>query len=673
MADNWLNSFAVALGFEVNTASLNAAKKSLADYEKAVKEAEKRIEDARWAGAKTEEEIAKLARETNLKEARAALAAAQEREKSEKETARKREERNKEFMSGLSKAALAATAAATAISYAVSRVASAFDNLGFVSQRTGASVQGLNSLAYAFKQTGGSAQQAIGFVEKFAQAIRNNDGLKEMLESLGVDTTQSTENQAVATVEALSKHEYQVGSREAGLFGISEEDYKLVTDHLRQIREYRDEYNRTTRSLGIDSQKATEASQSFWRSLNKLQATASALTDKLMISLAPALEAIVKRFNDWIEAHPEQVNKILTDISNAMVAIATKFGEFADWMVGDGGDRLIQRWDEFAKRVERVARGVEIITKVAGFVIGNGGVREYGGAHGDPGKTATILNEMSRQQTTPDNRKWYEKVLPKSLGGKDDPRVDRSSGVAANPGAYKEVLDHIARSEGTANRPGGGYSTSLDFGRWLPGRSEKDLTKLTLNQIDELQSGMLADPANRAKYGNGLGSSAIGRYQIVRKTLRGLRRQLGLSGDQLFDAAMQDRLGATLARARGANAAGLQNEWASLVGARNAIAVDLMRRVNPGAATMPAPISPSSDAGRFDPNNIDPKNLMPPAPGSASPTTNNSTSNRSVHQTINSTTTFNNMDRPKEAARVMESAFGRMHGLALANAQSAVA
>ncbi|MDF2600351.1 MAG: hypothetical protein K0Q54_3174, partial [Methylobacterium brachiatum] len=42
MADNWLSSFAVALGFEVNTAQLNTAKKSLADYEAAVKAAEQR-------------------------------------------------------------------------------------------------------------------------------------------------------------------------------------------------------------------------------------------------------------------------------------------------------------------------------------------------------------------------------------------------------------------------------------------------------------------------------------------------------------------------------------------------------------------------------------------------------------------------------------------------------
>src|ERR1700761_3094444 len=129
MADNWIESFAVALGFDVNTASLNTAKRSIADYEAAVKAAEKRIEDARWAGAKSEEEIAKLTRETNLKEARAALAAAEQREKAEQEATRKREQRNKDFIAGMSKLSLAATAMATAVSYAANAVTRSFDSL----------------------------------------------------------------------------------------------------------------------------------------------------------------------------------------------------------------------------------------------------------------------------------------------------------------------------------------------------------------------------------------------------------------------------------------------------------------------------------------------------------------------------------------------------------------
>ena len=49
----------------------------------------------------------------------------------------------------------------------------------------------------------------------------------------------------------------------------------------------------------------------------------------------------------------------------------------------------------------------------------------------------------------------------------------------------------------------------------------------------------------------GAASSAIGKYQIIRKTLTGLKEELGLSGDEPFDEAMQDRMAVALLERRG--------------------------------------------------------------------------------------------------------------------------
>ena len=172
----------------------------------------------------------------------------------------------------------------------------------------------------------------------------------------------------------------------------------------------------------------------------------------------------------------------------------------------------------------------------------------------------------------------------------------RMPSEGANPGDYKDVLDHIAKAEGTAGRAGGGYDTSLDYGRWLPGGKEGNLTGKTLDEIDALQTGMLSNPENRRKYGNGLGSSAIGRYQIVRKTLRGLRKKLRLGGDELYDQKMQDRLAAELARARGADPTGLGQEWASLHGERGRRAAELMSKVPLSGSTIPRDRPPTEHA-----------------------------------------------------------------------------
>jgi len=87
---------------------------------------------------------------------------------------------------------------------------------------------------------------------------------------------------------------------------------------------------------------------------------------------------------------------------------------------------------------------------------------------------------------------------------------------------------------------------------------------MTRNQIDALQSGMLHNPKNKWK------SSALGRYQITQTTLRRLRRRLGINGNAVFDAAMQDRLASQLIdeRTTGKSASAAQNglaaEWAYL-------------------------------------------------------------------------------------------------------------
>lgn len=124
-------------------------------------------------------------------------------------------------------------------------------------------------------------------------------------------------------------------------------------------------------------------------------------------------------------------------------------------------------------------------------------------------------------------------------------------------GRHDNILDLIASVES-----GGDYNATLDNGRWTGGA--QNLTGMTLNQVRALQKQMLADPANRALYGEGQGSSALGRYQITGRTLEGLMKELGLSGDRLYDQDTQDELARALLRRRGNDPAGLRNEWEGL-------------------------------------------------------------------------------------------------------------
>lgn len=127
---------------------------------------------------------------------------------------------------------------------------------------------------------------------------------------------------------------------------------------------------------------------------------------------------------------------------------------------------------------------------------------------------------------------------------------------AAKYGSHKDILSLIGAVES-----GGNYNATLDNGRWTGGA--QNLTTMTLDQVRALQSRMRT-PENRALYGDGKGSSALGKYQIVGSTLESLIKELGLTGDRLFDETTQDEMARALLRRRGGNVEGLRNEWAGL-------------------------------------------------------------------------------------------------------------
>lgn len=96
---------------------------------------------------------------------------------------------------------------------------------------------------------------------------------------------------------------------------------------------------------------------------------------------------------------------------------------------------------------------------------------------------------------------------------------------------------------------------------------DKPITQMTLDEVLAAQLHLVKTL--------GMPSGAAGAYQIIRKTLLGLKASLGLTGKEKFTPALQDRLGQALLDARGyqkyvggtitATAFGnqLAREWAS--------------------------------------------------------------------------------------------------------------
>lgn len=98
-------------------------------------------------------------------------------------------------------------------------------------------------------------------------------------------------------------------------------------------------------------------------------------------------------------------------------------------------------------------------------------------------------------------------------------------------------------------------------------RPPKPITQMTINEVLAYQDRSVAA---------GSASSAAGQYQFIRKTLRATVAKAGVSGNELFDNAMQDKLAGQLLRNRGLKSFqsgkisaeqfgnNLAKEWASL-------------------------------------------------------------------------------------------------------------
>lgn len=131
---------------------------------------------------------------------------------------------------------------------------------------------------------------------------------------------------------------------------------------------------------------------------------------------------------------------------------------------------------------------------------------------------------------------------------------------------YRPLLDLIGYTEGTDERRG--YNETLAYGALTGG--DVNLVNMTLAEVEALQTKMLQHPKNKWK------SSALGRYQIIRTTLRTIIKTLKLSKSLKFDKDMQDRMACYLLGVRGIDKylAGrlsestlinnLSKEWASL-------------------------------------------------------------------------------------------------------------
>lgn len=160
-------------------------------------------------------------------------------------------------------------------------------------------------------------------------------------------------------------------------------------------------------------------------------------------------------------------------------------------------------------------------------------------------KNAPYLRELERVRGLSDFDADIEKRVQKIVDAAKKAGNELDAGAARAQArmdmiaeaAKKSFKDLVGLAEGTSQKRG--YNETLDYGRWTGG--DVNLTMMSIRDVLALQDKMrTAD--NRAIYGDGKGSSAVGMYQIVSSTLKDLVKSLGLSLEDKFTPEIQDKM-----------------------------------------------------------------------------------------------------------------------------------
>jgi muramidase (phage lysozyme) len=115
------------------------------------------------------------------------------------------------------------------------------------------------------------------------------------------------------------------------------------------------------------------------------------------------------------------------------------------------------------------------------------------------------------------------------------------------PAGAAILLDFIYRTDAGAPPPKC-YETI--FGN-RQNRLARPITKMTLGDLIDAQKNWSSKAWVKANWGYATASSASGAAQFMRDTLIGLAKELSLSGNQVFDPNLQDRLAYHLLKRRG--------------------------------------------------------------------------------------------------------------------------
>ncbi|EMP0039482.1 lytic transglycosylase [Escherichia coli] len=254
------------------------------------------------------------------------------------------------------KMGLAVEGAALSVVAYTAKIASGLDNLYWASQRTGATVQGIQSIGYAVSQMGGSVDAARGSLESLSRFVRNNPGAEGFLNRLGVQTRDASGNMrdmaAIFTGvgQKLSSMPYYRANQYAQMLGIDENTLMAMR---RGVGGFSGQYSAMAKAIGFNVDEAARSSNKFMTSLREFGAMAGMARDKIGSNLAGGLAGSLDTLRRHILDNFPRIEQTLTKAIKGILALGDIIGRLFFRLI-EGTSDLITWWQSLDKQTREL-------------------------------------------------------------------------------------------------------------------------------------------------------------------------------------------------------------------------------------------------------------------------------------------------------------------------------
>ncbi|ENL3116363.1 lytic transglycosylase catalytic [Escherichia coli] len=267
------------------------------------------------------------------------------------------------------KMGLAVEGSALSVVAFTAKIASGLDNLYWASQRTGATVQGVQSIGYAVSQVGGSVDAARSSLENLSRFIRNNPGAEGFLNRLGVQTRDASGNMrdmaAIFTGvgQKLSGMPYYRANQYAQMLGIDENTLMAMR---RGVGQFSAQYSEMVKAIGFNADQAALSSNRFMISLKSLGEMAGMARDKIGSNLADGLAGQIDNLRKKIIENFPKIEVTITKVIKGILWLGEIVGRVAFRIVDGVGD-IIEWWgklDAETKTLIEVIGGLVVAMRI---------------------------------------------------------------------------------------------------------------------------------------------------------------------------------------------------------------------------------------------------------------------------------------------------------------------